>query len=374
MKWTCNKNELINCVNIAQRAVSQKSTLSALEGLMIKTSDGAIKITGYDLEIGIECVMEAEIIRDGGIVLSAKTFSGIIRKLPAESVTVETDDNYKTVITCGQAEYVILGQSTEDFPELPIVEGTPAVSIPENMLKVMIRQSIFALSQNMEGKPVYTGALFEAGEGELKIISVDGFRLAIRKEKIDTAEKDGISFIIPGKTLNELIKILSDTDILCDITVTKKHTVIKTQECVIISRLIEGEFINYNQAVPDQKTISFVCSAKAFADSVERAALLISEKTKNPIKCKFCLNEIGINLSSPIGNFSDFVAMKTEDSKEETVVMGFNDKYLLDAIKGSEENEILVEIVGALSPLIIKPTEGDNFLYIVLPVRLREDE
>ena len=369
MKISCEKQDLLEAINAASKAVSAKSSLPALEGLLITAGD-AIKISGYDLELGIEVIAAGEIAERGEIVLSARTFGEIVRKLPDDVVTVSADDTFKTEIKCGMAEFSIIGTDPAEFAEIPKIMGDRRLTLPQNRLKSMIRQTVFAVSQN-ENKPVITGCLFDVMGDELRVVAVDGFRLALRRETLDPPAPERYSFVVPGKTLLEVSRLLSDTDLPVTLSVSKKQIIFELENVVLVSRLLEGEFMNYEGAIPKETKLHIKTDVRAFASAVERASLLISERLKSPVRLKFDMDHIRISCSTPLGRAQDEVAVVCEGDPLE---MGFNSRFLLDALKNCECDRVRIDINTALLPMVIRPEEGEDFLFLVLPVRLRSGE
>lgn len=369
MKFSCEKAALMEAVSIASRGVSPKSSIPAIEGVLLNASDN-LKITGYNLEMGIETITEAQVSGKGKIVLNARLFGEIIRKLPDDTVSISTDDKLITTIKCSMSEFTIPGISADDFPQLPEVLWENNYEIKGETLKSMIRQTIFAVSDN-ENKPIHTGVLFDIENDEIKLVAVDGYRLALRKESISTKEQGNSSFVVPGKTLNEIEKIISEDDETVSISVTKKHILFKTQSAVLMSRLLEGEFLKYQNAIPAECKIKITAGVRSFINSIERVSLIVNERIKNPIHCFFDYGVLKLSCMTTIGKSYDEVSFKGDG---EGLEIGFNNRYLLDALKACEKEEVVMEFISPLSPCVIKPVEGDEFLFLVLPVRLKSGE
>lgn len=364
MKITFNKTELVQAVSNVQRAVSTKNSIPALEGILIKAYGSKATLCGYDLEIGIKTEIDATVIEEGEIVLSAKLFSEIVRRMPDELITIETDEKFITYINSGVADYQIVGISSAEYPELPSFDELESLEINGNVLKNMIKQTYYAISDN-QSKPIYTGSLFDLKDGFLKIVSVDGFRMAIRKEKIDNSMN--FNFIVPGKTLSEVLKINCDDDSSVKIVVGKKHVIFKIDSYSIVSRLIEGKFLDYNGTIPNGAETSLRVKTREIASSVERMSLLTSEKLQSPVR--FIVADEGIKLfcTTVVGKASDYINLPFEGNEVE---IGFNNRYLLDAIKNTDTDELVFEFNGPLKPLKVLPVEGDSFIFLVVPMRL----
>lgn len=369
MKFSCNNKELSEALSNIQRAVSSKSTLPALEGILFKTANNKIELSAYDLELGMTTSINATIFEPGNIVLNAKLFSDLIRKLSAEKTEIYVDEKLLTIIKSGTTEFTILGIPASEFPELPSLSDGTMTSISQEILSSMIRQTLFAISTD-DSKPVLMGSLFEFSDNLLSIVSVDGARLAIRTEYVP--EKLNLSFVVPGKTLNDIEKML---DVLSEqsvkINIGKRHIVFDINGYSVISRLLEGEFINYRNVINKQFSTEIKVRVRDFLNSVDRASLLISDRLKSPIKCIFDNDVIKISASTAIGKAYDEIPCTLTGN---TVEMGFNNRYLLDALKALECDEIKIQLNGPLSPMKIYPLEGEDFIFLVLPVRLKNDE
>ncbi|MGE4283118.1 MAG: DNA polymerase III subunit beta [Clostridia bacterium] len=368
MKLFCEKNLLIDAISITQKAVSVKSTLPILEGILLEAKENTLKLTGNDLELGIECSIQASIKQPGSIVLSSRIFGEIIRKLPNDTIYIEVQDS-NTLIKCGNSEFNIMGILPVEFPDLPSVQKENVFIISQEKLRSMIRQTIFAVGTN-ENKLILTGSCLEVENNNLNIISVDGYRLALRKESIDSAEQK-ISLVVPGKTLNELSKIIKDDEQNVQIYITSKHVLFEFGNCRIVSRLLEGEFLNYNKIIPKEYQLRIKTSVRPLVESIERAALLIvSDNQKYPVKINIKTDKIFISCITQTGKVQDSINAETEGNDLE---IGFNHKYLLDALKSCECDEVYMEFNTALSPCIIRPIDNQKFIYLVLPVRLRNE-
>lgn len=368
MKFSCGKKPFSDAVNIIQRAVSTKSTLPALEGILIKAASGTLTLTSYDLEIGMKTSLPADIEEPGDIVLNAKLFSEILRKLPSEKVTVSVDNKMLTSVTSGPSEFTILGIPASEFPETPTLSECEHFQIAQNTLSSMIRQTLFCISTD-DSKPVHTGSLFELSEDSIRIVSVDGYRLAIRTEKIKNDLS--LNFVIPGKTLSELLKMLSpDNDDPVTLCIGKRHVLFEINGYTIISRLLDGDFLDYRSVIINKSSTEIKINVRSFTDSIERASLLISDRLKSPVRCVFEKESIKITCSTSTGKVYDEIPASLSGDELE---MGFNNRYLLDALRAAECDEIKVQLNGPLSPMRINPTHGDNFLFLVLPVRLKTD-
>ena len=373
MKIQCQKSQLVEAVSNVQRAVSSKSTLAALEGILLKTTtNGDLKLCGYDLELGITTVIEAQVDEPGEVVLSARLFGDIVRRLPDETVTILVDEKMITQITCGPSEFSIVGIPSSEYPELPSVEGASSIDLTSPILKSMIRQTLFAVADT-DAKPVHTGTLFNIENGIIRLVSVDGYRLAMRTEMINLKfeDEDEIRFVVPGKTLSEVIKLLPDQDENVEILVGRRHIIFKIEKYSVISRLLEGEFLDYKAAIPAQFTTEVTVNTRNLINSVERVSLLITDRLKSPVRCIFSEDgEIKISCVTSIGKANDELSAQITGPEVE---IGFNNRYLLDALRNADTDEVKVQLTGPVSPMKIVPTQGDSFLFLVLPVRLKQE-
>lgn len=369
MKITCNTQNLLEAVLNVQHAVSNKSCLTALEGILMKAEKNKVTLCGYDLELGITTQIEATVEEEGGIVLGSKIISDIIRRAPDDKITISTDDKLIATISSGSSKFSIIGIPKEDYPELPKIDSYSQIRLSSNTLKSMIRQTIFAVADTDE-KPINTGTLFDIKDGEINLVSVDGYRLAKRTEKISSADTK-IKFVVPGKTLSEILKLIPDSEEEIQVSVGKKHIIFANENYCIISRLLEGDFLDYNSAIPTDQGTELIINTKDFIESVERTSLVITDRLKSPIRCIFSENQAKISCITPLGRANDEFAVTTSGKDLE---IGFNNKYLLDALKNADTDQIKVHVNGPLSPFKILPTDGESFVFLVLPVRLKAGE
>lgn len=362
MRFRCMRSDLSNAVSNVSRAVSAKATIPALEGVLIKAYNGNLEISGYDLEIGIVTVIEATVIEEGEIVVSARLFNDIIRKLPEEIVNIETDERMITYINSGAADYQIVGINSTEYPDLPNVDEISGITVNAEILKNMIRQTVFATSDNM-AKPIYTGSLFEIKGGIFRIVAVDGFRMAIRVENVDSDIE--AKFVVPSKTQNEILKLITDPKKDVNIIVGQRHIIFKIENYSIVSRLLEGNFLDYK--MPESSSTEFVINTRILASSVERMALLTNEKIQSPVRCSITADEIKLSCSTTVGRANDMISASVVGKDVE---IGFNNRYLLDALKNAETDEVKIMLNGSLQPMIIRPVNGDSFTFLVVPMRL----
>ncbi|HJC00031.1 MAG TPA: DNA polymerase III subunit beta [Candidatus Flavonifractor merdavium] len=370
MKFTCEKALLQAAISTTSRAVSPKSSIPALEGILVEAGS-ELRLTGYNLETGIRTTVPADIQEEGTLVLGARLFGEIIRKLPDDMVSFQAE-NYMVKIKCGMSEFNILGTDPEEFPELPTVEYQNSLILPQSKLKSMISQTIFAVSDN-ESRPIHTGSLFEVDDSGLTVVSVDGYRLALRHEAIE--KKEGapeFSFVVPGAALSEVEKICSDVDEPASVTQGARHVMFKVGDTMLVSRRLEGEFLAYRQAIPRNNTIIVEGDTRTLLSSIDRVSLIISDKLKSPLRCVFDNGVLKISTKTAIGDAYDQCPIQGDG---EGLEIGFNNKYLMDALKAAPADKVRLELTTGVSPCVILPTEGEEkFLYMVLPVRLRAGE
>ena len=369
MKFTCEKALLQSAVSVASRAVSPKSSIPALEGILLQATS-QLRLTGYNLATGIRTVVPADIREEGSLVLSAHLFGDIVRRLPDDIISVSSE-GLNVHIKCGMSEFHILGTDPEEFPELPLVEYEHMVTVKRSALRSMITQTIFAVSTN-ESRPIHTGSLFEVSKAEqnLTVVSVDGYRLALRREKAEAIQsKDDFSFVAPAPALSEVEKICGESDETCEIVLGTRHILFRVDDTLVVTRRLEGEFLNYRQSIPSENRTVMVADKRALQSTIERVSLIITEKQKSPIRCTFLNDRMKIRVQTALGEAKDECPMTGEGEELE---IGFNNRYMSDALKAAPADTVELRLSSPVSPCIIVPTDGgDQFLYMVLPVRLR---
>ena len=369
MKFTCN-TQLLNeaCQNV-QRAASSKTTLPSIEGILLKAESNSLTLTGYDLEVGIVTTIDAKVEEAGSIIINAKYLCDIVRNLPDELCSVFADERQICKITSGDAEYSIMGISATEYPELPSVSGGFPIILDGEIIKDMIKKTYFAAAENDVSKAVHSGVKFEIKPGSIRLVAVDGFRLAIRNEKFDYDGEEK-NFVVPKKTLNEVIKLIPDGEIKVSMGVAKRHIIFEIGSYSIISRLLDGEFLDYRAAIPSNSSTVVKANLRRFIDAIERVSLIIADRNKSPIRCIFDNDLIRVSSSSTLGNANDKMVAQIQGNKVE---IGFNNKFLLDALRVCDSDEVIVKLDGPVQPMIIVPNEGDSFLFLVLPMRLKKD-
>lgn len=370
MKIVCDTSILSKACQNIQRAVSTKGTLPALECILIKAYGDGVNLTGYDLEIGSETYINAFVEEKGAVAINARHLCDILRLLPDTKVKIEADEKNMCKITSGEAEYSITGTPADTYPDLPNVTGTFPIVVPQEMLKDMIRKTIYAVSIG-DSKPVHTGIKFEIEKNKIVLVALDGFRLAVRREEIDY-DGDTTHFVVPAKTLNEIMKLSDDEEnAVYQMSVGKRHIVFQIGEYKIISRLLEGEFLDYRAAIPTSYSTTIKVDTRDLIECVERVSLLVSaEKIKTPIRCLAEDNMMKLSNITSAGKAKDRCMAETDGN---SIEIGFNGRYMLDALKVCDEEKVNIELSGSVSPIIITPIDKDNFLFLILPMRLKNE-
>ena len=367
MRFTCEKSMLVQGLNIAGRTVAQKSSLSVIEGILCKAGVG-LHLTGYNMETAITYQIEAEVSDPGECILPARLFGDIIRRLPEGPVTVVVDESYKVSIRSGYASFTISAECADDYPELPDVNSGRPILIPMNKLKELISGTIFAVSEN-QGRPIHTGVKFEVTNTSINAIAVDGFRLARRTFHPETETGREMSFVVPAAGLKEVEKILTDSEEDAAFTLGPKHILFQIGNATLVCRLLEGEFLDWKRVVPTNCPIKLVANVSDLASSVERVGLIVSEKYKSPVRCVFSHQELLMRTNTTIGAAEDRCSI-AGDGKE--LEIGFNVRYLADALRVIPSEEVTLELTNGLSPIVLTPVDNKfDFAYMVLPVRIK---
>ena len=370
MKFSCEKVLLQSAIAVTSRAVAQKSSIPALEGLLLHVDSG-LTISGYNMQTGIRTKVSADVVSGGDIVLNARLFGDIIRRMPDDVVTVSVDDRQTVHLSCGDADFDILGLSAADYPDLPEVEDEYAMSIQQKTLRAMIEEVAFAVSTN-ESRPVHTGALFEISDAGLTMVAVDGFRLAVRREKLENMEGGAFSFVAPGSALSEVKGICADTEDLATVTLGRRHILFEVGDTELICRRLEGEFLDYKNAIPRKNPITLIADTKSLIESIDRVSVVISDKLKSPVRCLFECDKVTLTAKTGNGESRDVCRLSGDGGGLE---IGFNNRYLMEALRYAPADTVKIELNTGVSPAVIVPVEGEeNFLYMVLPVRLKSAE
>ena len=368
MIFKCEKNKLAEALSNVQKSVSPKSTIPALEGILLSASEDKLKLCGYNMELGITTSIPASVEEEGKTVLNAHLFTEIVRKLPDDEIEVQISDDLSAKIISGKSNFELMGINAEEFPSLPEVDGENFLELPVSCIKSMIKQTIFAVSEN-DSKPVHTGTLFDIKDKILTLVSVDGYRLAIRKEPIK--ENLELRFVVPGKTLREVLRLLPDSDDTLRISAGMQHIIFYIGEYSVVSRLLNGEFLDYKATGPEKVKYTVNVKTQDFSNSIERVSLLITERLKSPVRCLFLKDRIHLSCNTSIGKASDELPAKSDVKTE--LEIAFNNKYMTDALKNTECDEIVIQLNGPLNPIKIMPKEGNSFLFLVLPVRVKAE-
>ncbi len=363
MKLVCSKSNLLSGVQIVSKAVPNKTTMSILECILIDANNGEIKLTANDMELGIETIIDGDIIEKGIVALDAKIFLEIVRKLPDNDITIDTDASYKTVITCEKAKFTIIGKSGEDFSYLPQIERTDSMIISQFTLKEVVRQTIFSISDN-ENNKLMTGELFDINGDVLKVVSLDGHRVSIRKIQLkDTYAPKRV--VVPGKTLNEVSKILpGGADSNVEISFTDKHIVFEFDQTTVVSRLIEGEYFKIEQMLSSDYETKVKINKKELLSCIDRATLLVKEGDKKPIIINITDGSMELKINSIIGSMNEEIEI---EKSGKDLMIGFNPKFLIDALRVIDDEEVDLYMVNPKSPCFIKNVE-ESYIYMILPV------
>lgn len=367
MKLTCGKDILLQYINIVNKAVSNRTTLPILECILLTADEKGFVMTGNDLEIGIQtAAIDAEIQERGEVAIEARIFNEIVRRLNGETVTIATDENYAVTILSGTSEFKIMGQSGDDFPSLPEVEQEKVYSIEQAKLRDMIRQTIFSIAQD-GSKPVLTGELFELKQDSVNVVSVDGYRISFRKNAL-IAGSGETEVIVPGKTLTELNKILSqEEDDTLSVYLTDKHILFDLGNATMVSRLIEGDYIRYAQSFSDDYKTKVIVEKNQLIQALERASLVSRDNRKTPVRIMIHPRGMDITARSDMGTAHENVAAEVEG---DDLSIAFNPRYLIEALRSIEEESVKLIFMASLSPCTILPVEGDGFKYLILPLRM----
>ena len=365
MKFVCKKSDLLKGVNIVLKAVPSKTTMSILECILIDASAGQIKMTANDMELGIETVIEGDIQEKGIIAIDAKIFSEIVRKLPDNDVTIETDANFQMLISCEKARFHIAGKSGDDFSYLPYIEKAEPVVVSQFSLREVIKQTIFSISDN-ESNKMMTGELFEINGNHLKVVSLDGHRVSIRNLELKE-EYEPRKVIVPGKTLIEVSKILSgELDALVNLFFTKNHIVFEFDETTVVSRLIEGEYFRIEQMLSSDYETKVKVNKKELLNCIDRATLLIRESDKKPIIVQISDGEMRLKLTSGVGSMNEEIVIEKEGKD---ILIGFNPKFLIDALRVIDDEMVTLYLVNPKAPCFIRDEKG-TYINLILPVNL----
>ena len=363
MKLICSKASLLKGVSIVSKAVPSRTTMPILNCILIDASANEIKLTANDMELGIETVIEGEIVERGIIALDAKFFSEIVRKLPDNDVVIESDDTFQTTITCEKAKFNIVGKSGEDFSYLPYIEKNESISISQFTLKDVVRQTIFSIADNDTNK-LMTGELFEINENRLRVVSLDGHRISIRNIELKESYSP-LKVVVPGKTLQEISKILTgEAEDMVDIFFADNHILFEFDETKVVSRLIEGEYFHIDQMLSSDYDTKVKINKREFLNCIDRATLLIREGDKKPIILNIQDGSLQLKINSFVGSMNEEIEIEKEGKD---LLIGFNPKFFIDALRVIDDEEVTLYMVNPKAPCFIKDEE-QSYIYLILPV------
>ena len=374
MKIIFEKDKMIKALNSVTKAVATKTTMPILEGILIQTNKDDIKLTCYDKELGIEYIIkENNVLEQGSTVVNAIMFSEIIRKLPDTNITISINENNLLVIECEGSVYKLATMNPDDFPQLPEINVENSIELEQNTLKDMIRKTIFAISTE-ENRPVFTGCLFEVKNNKLNVVAVDGFRLAWKSKILNTKTND-FEAVIPGRTLQEINKILIDSFDLIKLGIAKNQALFEIENCKIVTRLLDGEFLKYSEVIPKKWETRVRVNKNLISNCFERISLISSssmEKEKRyPVKLNVEVGKIKISCTNQTGDAKEEIFTTTEGQDLEA---GFNPKFFLDVFRNIDDEEVYIDFGTSISPSVIRSIEDDgDYQYMILPVRLKKD-
>jgi len=374
MKIICEKEKLLKAINSAVRGVAIRTTMPILEGILLQTNNDKLKMTTYDLELGIEYITECKVIEEGTTVINATMFSEIIRKLPDTEITIELNKNNLLVIECEGSLYKLSTMNPEEYPELPKIKAEKSIEIEQTILKNMIRKTIFAVSIE-ENRPIFTGCLFEVIDETLNVVAIDGFRMGWVKSKLQKNAED-FKAVIPGKTLNEVNKIILDSFDTIKIGVEKNQAVFEMENCKIVTRLLDGEFLNYFSVIPTNWETRIRINKNILQNCFERVSLIsasaIEKEKKYPVKIAVEVGKITLSCTNQTGDAKEEILLEVEGKELE---IGVNPKYFLDNLKVIEDEEIFIQFGTSISPCVIKSIDdkSDEYIYMILPIRMKEE-
>ena len=371
MKIICEKDKILKALNSVTKAVASKTTMPVLEGILIQTNDNEVKLTTYDLEIGIEYIIECDVKQQGATVVNAIMFSEIIRKLPDTEINITLNEKNLLEIECEGSLYKLATMNPTEFPELPQINIENSIEIEQNTLKDMIRKTIFAVSTE-ENRPIFTGCLFEISNNKLNLVAVDGFRLAWKNKFLQNKIND-FTAVIPGRTLNEINKIILDSFDTIKIGIAKNQALFEMEDCKIVTRLLDGEFLNYSSVIPESWETRIRVNKNVIQNCFERISLIssssIEKEKKYPVKVTIDIGKVTISCTNQTGDAKEEIYVSTEGKNLE---VGFNPKYFLDALRAIDDEEVFIDFGSNISPCIIRPVEEGDYIYMILPIRLKD--
>ena len=368
MKFECEKTLLAAAIDGVSRAITNRAAIPVLEGILLKAEGFSLTLTGYDMEMAITTTIECNVLIPGEMVLDAKLFGSMVARMPAGAIKVEQDNNGIATVRGGVAEFEIPAMLAGEYPTLPNPGAENTMTVKCGMLREMIEKTIYAVSVE-DKKPAHTGELFVIEPNSLTIVALDGYRLAILQRAVECTRD--IRIIIPAKTLQELLKIMNDNDADIRIDANRRYVVFTTCGYTIMSRLIDGDFLNYKSVLPEGSRTRVVVDCRTFIDTIERASLVITERLKNPLRVHFADGRVTVRCQTNLGKVVD--EFDAEKQEGENVEVGINNRYMLDALRNSKAEHMLMEINGPLSPIKLLPETGSDFTYLVLPVRFKNE-
>ena len=371
MKVICEKEKILKGISSVINGVASKTTMPVLEGILIHTNYKELKLTSYNLEIGIEYILEAQIEEQGNTVVNATMFSEIIKRLPSTEIKFSINENNLLEIECEGSLYKLATMNPDEFPELPKINVDNSIEVEQTTLKNMIRKTIFAVSTE-ENRPIFTGCLFEVYENKLNVVAVDGYRLAIKNKNL-TEMPNSFSSVIPGKTLNEVNKIISDSFDTVKIGISRNQALFEMENCKIVTRLLDGEFLKYSNTIPQNWETRVKVNKNNIQNCFERILLIssssIEKEKKYPVKINIEVGKVTISCANQTGDAKEEIFVETEGKELE---IGFNPRFFLDALKAIDDEEVYIEFGTNRSPCIIKPVSDGDYLYMILPIKMKE--
>ena len=371
MRVICEKEKILKGISSVINGVASKTTMPILEGILIQTNDNELKLTSYDLEIGIEYILEANVEEQGNTVVNATMFSEIIKRLPSTEIKFSINENNLLEIECEGSLYKLATMNPDEFPELPRINVDNSIEIKQTTLKNMIRKTIFAVSTE-ENRPIFTGCLFEVIDNKLNVVAVDGYRLAIKSNVLNEAA-NSFSSVIPGKTLNEVNKIISDSFDTVKIGISRNQALFEMENCKIVTRLLDGEFLKYSNTIPQNWETRVKVNKSNIQNCFERILLIsassIEKEKKYPVKINIEVGKVTISCANQTGDAKEEIFVDTEGKELE---IGFNPRFFLDALKAIDDEEVYIEFGTNRSPCIIKPIEDGDYIYMILPIKMKE--
>lgn len=368
MKIICNTNSFTNsCLNV-QRSIPSKAVLPHLECILIQTEgDSSVKLTGFDLDIAVMKSVNVKVEEEGAVVLNAKIFCDMLKYLPDDIVTITCNERNICTVKSGNSEYTLISLNPAEYPDLPSITEENSFNIKADVLKDMIKRTVFAVSPD-DGKTVHRGVKFEVSPGHIRLVAIDGYRLAIRDEFVEYNSSD-LNFVVPAKTLNEVIKLAENDDDFIKISKGRRHIMFDMNGYRLISKLLEGEFLDYRSALPKSKSSTVRVNTRSLLELIERTMPVIMEKKRSPVKCIFEDDILQLSVFSSQGGFNESIPVSVDGDRTEIC---FNNRFLLEALRSCDTEEVLIELNGSISPAIIVPPEGEEYLYFILPVRMKD--